>query len=69
MKKMIAVIICAVLSAFFCGCGRYSITCLLDDANNASMEIEIFVPKEGLTKDEISSVEVSFGELLTYWAG
>ena len=67
MKKLILIIIAALMAAILCGCGTFGVTCSLDDDNNASMEIKMFISKNGLTEDEISSLECSFGELLTYW--
>jgi len=67
MKKIYLFIILALAFIFLCGCGRFDITCSLDDDNNAKMKIELTILKDELSVDESSSLEVSFGELLTYW--
>ncbi len=69
MKKILIVAIALISVFIFCGCGKFDITCSIDGDNNAEMKIEISIPKDGLTENEIESIQSSRNDLYSHWKG
>ena len=54
MKKYVAILVIAMLILLFCGCGKFDITCSIDENNMAELKMDIYIDKEGMSGNEIS---------------
>lgn len=56
-----------MLFMLLCGCGKFDVTCSIDEWNNAEMKINIEILKSGMTEDDKESFEYTTYLLYDYW--